>query len=202
MGEHLSPMNISLFRLTKSSMNVQVSDRYLCARYIAKYAAGIEERATSKIVSANTDDSLAVNVQRILTKKISGVKAALKNSKKRQQKHVEAQTICLTESIWFVLNYPHVYCSKEFVRCSTLPRHSRGGIVQRNEKEGPGFVSNPICNMNVLHGDFTASQKLLIMDLKTSKFHADKLSIFGIRPPDLLIIDSPLEYFRFFLPKF
>ena len=199
IGEHLSPLNICLFRLTKSSMNVQVSDRYLCARYIAKYAAGIEERATSKIVSANTNDSLAVNVQRIHNKKISGVTVGLNNSKERKQRHVEAQNICLTESIWFVLNFPYVYCSKEFVRCSTLPRENRGGIVKRREKEGPGFETNELSSFaNSIPGNFTDSQKLLILDLTTSKFHADKISVFGIRPPELLVIDSPLEYFKFF----
>ena len=41
--EHLSPFSPLIFAATRSSQNLQLCDEYLSARYIAKYAAGIEE---------------------------------------------------------------------------------------------------------------------------------------------------------------
>ena len=47
-NEHVSPFT-TLFRVLKSSQNLQLCDEYLSARYVAKYAAGIEERADARV---------------------------------------------------------------------------------------------------------------------------------------------------------
>ena len=71
--EHLSPFNTLLFLVSKSSQNLQLSDEYLSARYIAKYAAGIEERANARIDPVSFKE-IKINCNGLKNVKIAGCK--------------------------------------------------------------------------------------------------------------------------------
>ena len=45
----------------------------------------------------------------------------------------------------------------------------------------------------------TANQLLILDDLKLSKISVDKVTQFGLRPPELLFVDRLGEYYRWFL---
>ncbi|KAF4646955.1 hypothetical protein FOL47_005308, partial [Perkinsus chesapeaki] len=54
--EHFSPMNSKLFGFLRGSMNILICSTYFAARYLAKYAAGVEERTKLKFVAGGTED--------------------------------------------------------------------------------------------------------------------------------------------------
>ena len=59
-NEHLSPTNAALFAFTESSTNVQICDDEMCSRYVAKYAAGVEGRAFTKILASAGENEVKV----------------------------------------------------------------------------------------------------------------------------------------------
>ena len=59
--ENLTPMSPHNFALT-GSQNLLICDKYLSARYIAKYAAGVEEKAQVLISAASTENKLLVHL--------------------------------------------------------------------------------------------------------------------------------------------
>ena len=89
-NEHFSPANAALFALTQSSTNVQIFDDNLAPRYVAKYAAGIESRALTRIVAGETENTVKVLTEPIEHEKIAGVQASLKNARQDQKKNAVA----------------------------------------------------------------------------------------------------------------
>ena len=81
-GEHMSPLNVALWSITKSSLNVLKVCKSVASRYLTSYTAGKEEHAD---VSMNPANSHNVQVQKIENKKLGVRKilAELKNKKRK-----------------------------------------------------------------------------------------------------------------------
>ena len=124
-GETFSPVVASIFALLKCNMNCLLCDRVLSAAYIAKYAAGVEERAFVDIKAENAT-KVSVSVKGINNIKIAGAKlAASKDFSSTEQFRV----ISSTECVWTMLQLPYVMPSYECVHVSTLPMENRGGVI-------------------------------------------------------------------------
>ena len=80
--EHLSPFNALPFVATKSSQNFQICNEYLSARYIAKYAAGIEERSDARVDQVTFKD-IKVPTEGMRNIKIAGVNLRIKENDKK-----------------------------------------------------------------------------------------------------------------------
>ena len=68
--ENLTPMNPHLFVLTQSQNNLLICDKYLSARYIAKYAAGTEEKARVTLSAGKIRTKLKLLLERLRITKL------------------------------------------------------------------------------------------------------------------------------------
>ena len=198
-NEHLSPFNTLLFLLTKSSQNLQLCDEYLSARYIAKYAAGIEERADAHVDPITFKD-IKVQTNGIKNIKISGSKLRSNITERKTL----VQIIPLVESIWWLLEFNYVYSSVTFVHMNTHEKSERASIV-KNTSRNQTTVSLPlhVTKLSTFppHRNYTQSQLLLLEDHLASDYTTCKMSIFSGRPPALLFVDNPKLYFTWFQRK-
>ena len=207
-GVTISPTSAIMFYLTKSSSNLQICDKYMSARYIAKYAAGIEERASMSIISTGDTDTYKVKSDDIKNVKIAGVKATeeRKMRDERKRTHLNGRVLSLTESLWFSLQLPYVSTNMEFVHVPTVSKEFRTGVLIGKEgyqdAQHGEFVSEADRIRRQLHlphyRQFTTNQLALLEDISKSSLTPDKISIFGVRPPELRYVDSPIRYFKWF----
>ena len=194
--EHLSPFNVLLFALTKSSQNLQICDEYLSARYIAKYAAGVEERADARV------DPITFKDVKVKTKGMRNIKVAgVKLREKETDKKSLVQIISLVESIWWLLGFNYVYSSVSFVHLSTHEKTERATFLKRRVP----LLQSDSLPLHVTKSfslpaarQYTQSQLMLLKDYLTSDYTNCKISLFSGRPPALLFVDNPRLYFTWF----
>ena len=210
--EHISPTNASIFALVRSSTNLQICDRNMSARYVAKYAAGVESRGYVEIRAGKTAETVTAATQPIVNEKIAGVKASLEriNREAKKRSHVSGRLISVTESLWYIMNFPYVCTNLEFVHVSSQPKEYRAAVVlekgqNRTTSFGVSFDEGCRVRNNELHlpafRQFTGNQQLLLRDVQKSDLSADKVTLFGLRPPELLFVNELKLYFQWFFRK-
>ena len=208
-NEHFSPTNAALFALTQSSTNVQICDDYTAPRYVAKYAAGIESRAAATIVAGQTENSVKVLTEPIEHEKIAGVRACLKNLRQEEKRQsVKGRIVSITECLWWCLQLPYVCTNVDFVHVPTVPKEYRSGIViEKRFHKSPNFsatftdgvrVRKELLELPKLR-QFTKSQTLLLADVENSFISPDKVTVFGLRPPELLFVSQLKDYYSWFV---
>ena len=108
-NEHISPTNATFFALVQSSSNVQICDEYMSARYIAKYAAGVETRGFARTVAGKDESSVKVISEEIENEKITGVNRTVqKRRAQEKQRSVHGRLVSITECLWWCLKLPYV----------------------------------------------------------------------------------------------
>ena len=207
-GEHLSPFSPLIFALTRSSQNLQISDTVLAARYMTKYSAGVEEHSKVKFYAGSSINTLNVEEAGIQNEKITGVQAELKqkNAKERKRNFQEGRVIGITETVWWLLNFGYVRSSFDFIHLPTVPIECRGAIKLKNKR--PIQHANNFCLQSLAVREkllFPAyrlpstSQIEILRDNLIVETTMDKMTLFGLRPPELLFVSSPVLYFRWFV---
>ena len=94
----------------------------------------------------------------------------------------------------------------DFEKVSIMPLELRGGVLintRRKLEDGAHLVSPGDTYRNsVMSGNwrqFSCSQKMILNDMKLSKVSVDKVTKFGLRPPELLQLFNKMgDYFRWF----
>ena len=203
-GTHFSPTNASIFALVRSSTNLQICDTYMSARYLAKYAAGVEERSFGYIHSSGDPSSFTVGIEGQQNEKIAGVRVSSKCNNKFRS--LTGRVLSLTESAWWLLRFPYVVTNIAFVHVVTAPKEKRAGIVVE-KSVAKVFRQDPIFGKEFLtrkalqlppHRQFTRFQEISIVDAEKSPFSNDKITVFSVRPPELLFIRFVEHYFTWF----
>ena len=208
-NEHISPIDAALFALTLSSTNVQVCDDYMAPGYVAKYATGIEARAVANIVAGEAEDSVKVLTQLIENEKVASVQATI-NKRLRDSEKQNAITggiASITECLLWCSQLPHDCTNINFVHVPTVPKEYRSGIVKeekiRKLKFSTTFNEAVRVRSELLqlpkNRQFTESQILLLADVETSFFTADKVTLLGLRPPELMFISNLSVYYGWFV---
>ena len=105
-----------------------------------------------------------------------------------------------------LLGYPDIRTDLRFTNVPTVPLEQRVGVEKTKMKKEPnennnennndtitdGFDTSSPCvdirenNFFPLHRLFTDSQKLIIQGTMNSSISLDNITLFGIRPPELL----------------
>ena len=153
--ENLTPMSPHFcpYWNTKPSL----CDKYLSARYIAKYAAGVEEKAQVLISAGSTENKLLVHLGDIENNKLQVF-----------QKKTE-----FTEE-----NRPGMKLTKSRRTLATTRLTVR--------------ISLPSWRQ------FTASQKRIIEMNVESNISTSNITAHSARPPELLFVTNPKQYFYLF----
>ena len=198
-NENLTPMNPHLFLLTESQNNLLICDKYLSARYIAKYAAGIEEKARITITAGKESNQLKVNVGEIENNKIATVQHRINKQLAQERKEAcHVKHICITECYWHLYNLPFVKSSFASVCVHTCEMESRPGVKINRKNRSLGELCVTVRNTLPLWRQFTDNQKQIIQMNNRSNISVSSITAFSARPPELLFIDNPREYFWLF----
>ena len=212
-GEHMSPLNVALWSITRSSLNVLKVCKSVASRYLTSYAAGKEEHADVSINPDNAHNVLNVQVQRIENKKLGGVRKILARETKQHKTQgiIDSTTIASTECVSWMLELPTVITTMDFVSVPSVPLENRGGVILKRKNntqsrenrpgianDGPAEVREQILGLP-RHRCFTRPQKTVIDSTNKTPFSTDKVTLFSIRAPELLFVDNLKLYFRWFV---
>jgi hypothetical protein len=202
--EHFVPTVPRLFVAMKSSTNVQVCDRKFQVSYLAKYAAGMDEKRDVSLIKTKTPDELHVHVHDAINIKISGQRIHHLN----QRQAPLAREIALTEMIWYSLKFPYVVSSCDNVHASTKAPEYRAAILKHHRRHpqdieaqdgGGGLPQTVAARLPYPEWrQFTASQVQCIEAHEKGTLYLDATSAFSLRPPELLLFSKLELYLRWF----
>ena len=212
-GEHMSPCNVPLWSITKSSLNVLKVCHSVAHRYLTSYTAGKEEHADVNIHPDNSHNVCNVRVQNIQNKKLGGVRKILAREAKQNKTDglIDSTTIASTECVSWLLQLPTVLTTMDFVSCPSVPLENRGGVLLKRKNntqsrvdrpgvanEGPAEVRQLMLSLPP-HRWLTEAQKTVLESVNQTAFSTDKVTVFSLRPPELLFVDKLMLYFRWFV---
>ena len=211
-GEHMSPLNVALWSICKSSLNVLKVCKSVASRYLTSYAAGKEEHADVAINPENAHNVLNVQVQKIENKKLGGVRKILAREAKQDKTQgiIDSTTIATTECVSWMLQLPTVITTMDFVSVPTVALENRGGVILKRKNNTcsrtniPGVANEGPCEIREhylrlpRHRLFTRSQKTVLESVNKTPFSTDKVTVFSLRPPELLFVNKLRPYFRWF----
>ena len=212
-GEHMSPLNVALWSICKSSLNVLKVCKSVASRYLTSYAAGKEEHADVSINPDNAHNVLNVQVQKIENKKLGGVRKILAREAKKEKTQgiIDSTTIASTECVSWMLQLPTVITTMDFVSVPTVSLENRGGVLLKRKNntqsranvpgvanEGPAEIRQHHLHFP-RHRLFTGGQKIVIESVNKTPFSTDKVTVFSLRPPELLFVNKLKLYYRWFV---
>ena len=200
LGEHMSPLNVSLWAIVRSSINVLKICHSMASKYLTSYAAGKEEHAEVTFRPTNFT-SVSADCKNLENKKIGGVRRILQQENTRQSAHEisHTTTIAVTECVSWLLQIPAVITSMDFVSVPSVPLENRGGFLLQNRKRAHDVTVRSKSLNLPLHRQFTKSQVVVLESQKQSRFTTDKVTVFSLRPPELLHVNKLRNYFEWFV---
>ena len=211
-GEHMSPLNVALWSICKSSLNVLKVCKSVASRYLTSYAAGKEEHVEVAINPDNAHNVLDVKVLKTENKKLAGVRKILARQKleEKNQGLIDSTTIASTECVSWMLQLPTVITTLDFVSVPTVALENRGGVILKRKNntqsrsnvpgvanEGPAEIRQHHLNFPS-HRLFTRGQKIVLESVNKTPFSTDKVTVFSLRPPELLFVNTLKLYYRWF----
>ena len=227
LGEgNISPVIGRLFAATRSQMNVQICTSFGTSRYIVKYLIKIDEN-NYVVFSGNKDDRQSSKAEVVHLHNTKITSSAINESKKlnigRDKKKPKGRKVAVTEEMQLILGFPQVFTNVESIKVSTLPLAERAGFERispsdiYDQLEDNGVLDNELEEHDAFSFMFpnvedrekmfrtfspgrchTASQVIMLRDQMESRVSLDRVFVFGIRPPELLLIDKLEWFYRFF----
>ena len=224
---NISPVIGRLFAATRSCMNVQICTSHGTSRYIVKYLIKIDEN-NYVAFSVNQKDPSSWKAEKVFLHNTKITSSAIHEKRRLQQsrnrKKAKGRAVSSPEQLQLLLGYPQIYSTSQFVKVPTLPLGERAGvsrkspedifdeIVKKKMEEGkditdehdaftfmvPTVLIRRTTFAREPHRQHTASQIMILKDQLKSRVSLDRVTIFGIRPPELLFIDKLEWYFKFF----
>ena len=201
--------------LLGSATNVQVCDARFSTAYCLKYASGKDESREIVFKVDEEDDAITVEAKQLYNSKISRCAYSHKNMRKRKKLPEKAQVneIPLTDLLWFENGLEYVCTNVQDIFISTEPYVCRGGQI-RNPNAYKRLVGNalpPFRPSDILSIEnrknlpewrrFTSNQVNQITDIIQSRYIVSRMDQFSLRPPELLDVNNPRLYHRWFSVK-
>ena len=191
-GEHMSPLNVALWSICKSSLNVLKVCKSVASRYLASYAAGKEEHAEVSINTDNSHNVLYLQVQKIENIKLGGVRKILAREAKQEviQGIIDSTTIASTECVSLMLQLPTVVTTMNFVSIPTVSRENWGRVVLKRKNNTQSRSNRPgVANEGPAeirehhqhfpnHRRFTRGQKIVLDRVNKTLFSTVKVTVF------------------------
>ena len=96
-----SPINAHLIAMIRPQMNIVICDKYFQARYIAKYAAGADDKGQVSVKPGNSQNQFRITAREPQNKKIAGVAKRVEMERKTG---FTRGYICITECVWHLFD--------------------------------------------------------------------------------------------------
>jgi hypothetical protein len=215
-----SQCNNRLFAGTKSNQNLIFVTGYFASRYVAKYSAKIDESNRVYIGAGQQQaNSMTLDVQFLHNTKITGSKINEQKlmSTRKDHNHPTGRAISIMEMMQATLGYDMVYTDIVFEYLPTTPLGERTG-VKISPKQEMRF-RNSLCPQDLSSAEYIAtyvvrnkeqrhlmkewqrlapSETIILRDAALSDVSIDKITIFGVRPPELRFVRKPELYYKWF----
>ena len=210
------PTNSDIFALSQSSQNIQVTDLYLEARYMAKYLEQHDANAKVHLKAKEFNRNMELEFENLYNTKITGSRIETEKLQMKRKDYHDPKAYCLsiTQGITIIFGYETDKTNNEHVRIPTLPLQERLAIkITRKKKQN----KNNDSNMNVLSSEdidpnkerielqfeplcqFDDDEIDIIKDIQLSKLSVDMTTAYGIRAPELnSFITNQVDYIRWF----
>ena len=201
-GEHLVATSAHLFLLTRSSTNLLATDPQMSCSYLTYYSSKVEEHADAKISAGKDGKSFRLRSDGIVNRHLSTVRHYLEVDKKRER-NVEKIDCCMlsvTEGAHWLLRRPLVITNMVFIHIPNVPSCERYvalktffmKLVQVNLLRCASSVIEPWRKLS-------DSQNVTLSDVCGGLEKPDKITLFSLRPPELLCVSSIKIYFQCFV---
>ena len=223
----LSACSGKLFCATRSNQNLKFLSGYFGPRYVTKYVGSIDENNKVYIGAVPKDENkIVIDKVDLANTKITGsaINEKHREAARKDKKHPSARAISLMEMVSVILGYDQVYSNIDFVHVSTVPMAERSAVVRSpyinryNKKEieegrsavyqpkdidsGRAIIAYKIRNIEMINmhiwRTLSNAETMIVKDLAFSPFSVDKITLFGLRPPELRFVRNPIVYFRWF----
>ena len=200
-GEHIIPTCAHLFVVTKSSTNVLALTGSFVSSYLTYYVTKVEEHASGRITPNLDGKNFRLRHEGITNRGTASVSQLMKADKDRERaiEKVDCTLLSVTEGVHWLCQLPHVFSNMSFIHIQNVPAEDRfvassvkrrfSKVLQLRRRLFPG---------DEIRGT-TLSQDYIIEDSLNCQEHYDSITIFGLRSPELLCIDSMELYFRAFV---
>ena len=209
---NMSPCEGHTFSICRSMQNIQVlTHGGGVNKYVCKYIGKIDEQNYVVVmVDPETNGQLVKKARFLHNTKVQTTKINEEKSREKRErkgKYPEGRCISIMEQVHVMLSYPEVATNLNFVSIPSMPLEYRVGVALEKtvaDSAQEGNVSDDIRKLNQLSQwrQNTVNQMRIYDDLKQSKVSVDRISIFSLRPPELLdILDSTRIYFRWIYIK-
>jgi len=220
----VSACNGLLFAITKSSQNVQfVANTYLLNRYLTKYMSQIDEhnRVIAK-ASPSEGNAIHIEAEYLHNTKLGTSKHHNQRrwEKSRDFLKPSGRAISQMEMLWFLHGYGQVVSTFKYSKVPTCPLENRCGIAKISVVEklqDDGKIDDDVSNPNDLKANILfpmievrqsllldkwrqvgETQKELYLDSLFSNVSVDRVTLFGLRPPELRAFGNQVKYARWF----
>lgn len=209
---NMSPCEGYTFANCCSMQNIQkLSNCGGANKYVCKYITKIDEQNYIVVwVDKNTNGQLITKSTFLHNTKVSTTKISedKEKEKKRGNNYPQGRCVSHMEMFHLTLRYPEVHTNLNFETVPTTPLELRAGIALDKgtavDSAQVGTVSNDIrVEKNFPEWrQHTYRQMMICEDLKVSHVSVDKITVFSLRPPELLLLfDTIRNYFRWFIVK-
>lgn len=205
----ISPVEGYTFAVCKSMQNVQrLVGAAGVAKYVCKYIAKVDEK-NYIVVLVNGQEKFTTQAHFLHNTKVTASKIGEDIDRLKHSGKVQGRCIAYTEMLHILLRYPEIVTDCKFINISSMPLEFRAGTDKYNEQieyVDHNSILTPAAeairlDIEVdLWRNHTPSQVLIMNDLKLSKISVDKITKFGLRPPELLrLFDKVEHYYRWFV---
>jgi predicted GIY-YIG superfamily endonuclease len=226
VGRPRSPANPFLFAMLLSAMNLQYCTSYLLLRYLAKYVASLDKSCKVIIKGPEKSDErvFRVDISEGYNTKISSNRLAEetkeKNEKDKRLFRLVARVISLAELLMQILQYATIYTTLKFEYIPTQPMALRPIIKQKahiEKMKSKGIVKGNVSKPSDLNTSRTFAGYKAREDMEMPPWRQyddfqvishqdsifqpgslDKVTIFGLRPPELRFLKRITKYYTWF----
>jgi hypothetical protein len=217
-----SPANVFLFGMLLASMNLQYCTSYILLRYLAKYVASVDKASKIVLKAGKGDDEIVATAVTGYNTKITGNQIAEKQAQGKQKDNfcIEGRNISLAEIGMQFLQYKTIRTTFHFEYIPTQPMGLRpvlkkAPFINRLKTAGdasadarhvqdldaskvfPGYRSR---NDLSLLGErqYDRFQVISYLDSVFQPGAVDRVTIFGLRPPELRWVKRITLYYTLF----
>lgn len=213
-----SPTNIDLFVRYPSSSNLQYATSDHVSNYLANYVAAVDAVALMNVFppSATAPDKAKAEVEVLNNTKIASVKHHNEKKHKEEKKkrpQVVGRPLTQMEALAVIQQQNLVTTNRLFLHLPVCPREYRAATYSRYIKAArlrPAdlqailAVTGQTMRLELRFPGsrlFTPAQLNVIRDELEAPLKTDLITHFSMRPPELLFVDNPIEYTRWFVRK-
>ena len=217
-----SPANPFLFAMLMSAINLQFCTTYVLLRYLTKYVASMDKAVKFQVKANRDDDAFLLESTDDHNTKITGNRLEAEK-RKAIPFRLEGRNLSMAELLMQMLKYPMITTTFKFEYIPTQnmasrPMLKKKPLIQKLKETGqvpvharrqtdlnagttfPSYRARKSKQFSPCR-NFDNYQKVLFLDSIFQPGSLDKVTIFGLRPPELRWADKLSLYFALFSRK-